>query len=884
MASTANRLKLYTPSKLVEIIKQQREGSTSNLLHKACGRFLFIWRHPLVRLFPPLYILVTDLFVAAADPVDHSEIEFQLAFAGPSYNLMMGARFQPFISWEVKVFKWFLTFLALYLALRLPYLARQSERGRNSFWCNGALGGILPAILFAFNLTMFSTIWNNYLLYSGVPTPDNEPDNFFAGVQKYYGQSETMYLTNGLGMSWRQAGFSIASWVFFLDVFAVFSVSDLILQDTSQYPDSTRFLFRGEEYDLRKLYVNSLGGVLRRFVTPVFFLSCLIGGWLFIWLVARDLQVDSGNHPGAPLKELSKLYERATEGYQFSRSCVYGSQFLFDSLTVMQDWEFPTFENQMQVALFGTNIALEGRFFNYFAMVMMMMIDARACYNSGRFPPQEIGQFLDRDDHVWAITNYTFLSSYFPADLEARSTWESRKQFGCFNLSPLSPKELYEENYIKGGQNRFCQEMEVAAKNDKGWEYSKSLDAWYVDGVNACCDVRTIPLFDANPNYLYEAPEIRSIPIPIWRIFFILLPFTISACLAAVLVYTIPRSRVELTRRAVISYSIAQKSSSAKATHQKELKKGNRLLGEGRDWAVDRFQAVQNLFELDTRRGNEDASDSSDSSAEAGDGRDAEADQPEVYPIMLKKPAYKDAPLLLVCAKGVFSIQCSIDATISDLLKHLDKYGLHAGIPTSNIRLRSNKNPWKRIEDDVLVASITPKTDSHFGIVYMHASLNFEKNKIAGDKGYTIAKNVVRGCYLGLREIRISTWIFITNRGYGRRAEWDGKLRVPIALTLVVHGGTLPIEIEKFEEDHVDDGLASQPMDVEGSVGGVQFGESCQKPDTDAVLSFLDKDGDGELTIAELRAQLDTDGDGVVTEAELRAVLNTGKSRKPADS
>lgn len=85
--TNARSLKTLKANQLLEQIKQCRVGSSSNHLAKLLGKFLYLWRHPLIRLICPFYILFSDLYVHSTDPVDHSEIEYQMGYAGECLNL-----------------------------------------------------------------------------------------------------------------------------------------------------------------------------------------------------------------------------------------------------------------------------------------------------------------------------------------------------------------------------------------------------------------------------------------------------------------------------------------------------------------------------------------------------------------------------------------------------------------------------------------------------------------------------------------------------------------------------------------------------------------------------------------------------------------------------
>lgn len=871
--TNARSLKTLKANQLLEQIKQCRVGSSSNHLAKLLGKFLYLWRHPLIRLICPFYILFSDLYVHSTDPVDHSEIEYQMGYAGECLNLFLWTN-QPMLSFPQKLFKLSLAIFCGYAGLRIPYEIRMTKWGRKTEWLNGPFAAAIPLFTWMIVSVIVSQSWNLVLEHV---LEEPFPDDQWPNSQKYFGQRDTKYLTGGMQTSWRTTANIIGSWVFFLDIFSVLMVIDLILQDTSQYPEATQFRFRGQDYNLRKIWVTAYGGKFRIWFTMCAFAAGFFFGITFVWIISRQLQVKSGNHPKPPWRFFSQAYEKVTTAFQFSRTLIYGSQFLCDSITVMQDWEFPTFENQLQVAFLGSNIVLEGRFFNYMVMLGMMGVDARAAYNSGRYPPQEIGQFTDATHNVWAITNWTWLMGSHAADIIENSTWDARAELGCFEKSNLTVRETYEK-YSKA-EFPYCKELTNAARRNQDWELNEDLGVWMADGVNQCCDVRLVPLFNTSEVYWDSPPlYVQGYGLPN-RGFIIMIPFAVSALLGCLLTYVIPRSRKELVRRAVISYELA---SNSETTRMKKAKKQKgQLFGAGRQFVEERLEYVRNLFEIDTRVGNEQ--DEEDDEVAEDDSKNDSFSGATKYPIVLKKPPYKQAPLLLVCSKGIFSVQSGIDATIADLTAKLEEFGINDPVPLANVRLRSQDTPWKRLDSDLLIGSLMPgKATTSLRCIYLHCTLNSEKSKLGADTLWGMMLNIFRGLKLGLWEILGSLRVLAScwSTTDERKAECENKLRIPLAFTLILHGGQMPIEAVKLQEDQLEQiarltirnndvvELGAMPSD-----GGVTMSVRAQ---ASHLVRELDKDGDGALTAGEILAALDKDGDGKITKDELRALFETG--------
>jgi len=865
------QFKFHSKERLEEILNSLRTGTMGFTPQRLLGKFLQIWRHPISRMLVPIYIMVADNFMHAADPVDHSEVEFQMGYVGEALNLILWNN-QPLLDpLGGRLLKLFLCFCCVWFALKVPFALRQTKRGRSSFFLQGLPGIIFTLMLLCLTFVVVAQGWNRVLMLQGETPPDPE---LWPANQTGYGQAQTKYLTIGTNMSWRTFANCIGTWVFFLDILNVVLILDLILQDTSQYQDTTKFMLRGYKYDFRELYSESFGGRFRIVFTLVVLVGGMIFGYTFVWQYSRTLQIKKQEveiNSGTVTDTIFNVWYTLAGRKQLGRATIYAITFFMDSVTVMQDWEFPTFENPLRLSFLGTNIALSGRLANYATMGMMMMIDLRATYNSMIIQVDQWGEFVDPSDAVWAINNHTLLAAQMGA-IDALGSFDRRKEMGCFDFPDKTVQEIYEEFKDEG----YCTELKNAAAADENWTYVESVGGYMVRGVNPCCDIRLVSKFDSRGNlatwdtYWWAPPDLKwalwlGIPRIVYPFFFVLGVGIVAPFLS----FNIARTRKELVRRTVLSFRIAMATEKLESELRKKVGPG--MVTQGRNLILNNFERVKNLFAIEAGGRREGAESSSDEDERVESNFIAL----QKYPLVLKTPPSKKAPLVLVSCQGVFSIHSGTHATIGDLKEHLVKYGLADDVPKENLRLRSKENPWIRLDDNRLLGGLLPRNGKEaVNCIYLHCTLNYDKTKLDAGSLWGVVLNIRHGIWFGCREVLHSLGYVFCGPAGQRSKECGDCLRLPTALTLFVGGGTMPITVDQvsldmdIEEAHSASNLhghSKEHIDPTVELGSATLGGAT----TSDVLRGFDADGDGKLTVEEVIASLDKDGDGIISRSEL---------------
>merc|ERR1719229_949944 len=104
-----------------------------------------------------------------------------------------------------------------------------------------------------------------------------------------------------------------------------------------------------------------------------------------------------------------------------SRGFIAALIFMLDLFTVCQDWEFPFFDNPLEINLVGwttpdldlgcASCRFSGKWLNYGPMVLVMLLDANNLNNQWRYgfldAPAHYGQYLDAEGWIWSVTNRT---------------------------------------------------------------------------------------------------------------------------------------------------------------------------------------------------------------------------------------------------------------------------------------------------------------------------------------------------------------------------------------------------------------------------------------------------------------------------------------------
>lgn len=192
-----------------------------------------------------------------------------------------------------------------------------------------------------------------------------------------------------------------------LDILTFWMILDMMLQDTSHFPDwwpSARAAWARPNVRLRMTYT-----------VPLLF-----------WIGTCVVLLKGTTNEGAV-------------GWKFNeggRIAWASTVFMCDVLIVCQDWEFPTFDNPMDIKMLGTNwqtlsacsFTIPGKLVNFGPMFIVMMMDAYNVYCQFNYgfidAPMNYGQYLERSGRIWAVQNSS-IAQFIRTEWEANSSaWD----------------------------------------------------------------------------------------------------------------------------------------------------------------------------------------------------------------------------------------------------------------------------------------------------------------------------------------------------------------------------------------------------------------------------------------------------------------------------
>jgi len=524
------------------------------------------------------------------------------------------------------------------------------------------------------SLMAFAWVYNKALSLCGVEPPKGT----------MFEQPDTWYLTSGTGVSFRTSANIIDSIVFVMDFITLALVLDLMLQDGSLYPD----LLVVRKCNLRLWWTETWGGWFRLATTWVLFLLSFWLAMAFVWNQSRQhMQLHS-------LAQGGGWFAKANN--ELTRALVYATQFFFDSLIVQQDWEFPTFENEMQIAALGTNIVFEGRFFNYFMMVGVAMVDMKCLFSTVLlYDPKSTAQFTDSEKIIWSVTDPATINSMSIATPTV-FTLEERRAEGCF-------EDWTDEDKKQNPCRAYIREPAPTFHSD--------IDASIWGGFNRCCDERIQASYDGN---IFQNDRGMGAVLLV----LCLIPAMLSITMAIILGHFMATSRKEMCRRVVLTKMVAYR-----IQLEQSMDLGFKEMVALRNDCFNEYAWRNNSGSASSFSGlGESPVSVTEMDVEGGDEFAIEEDTDQKYPLKLKRPPLKNSPLLLVCHTGVYSIRAGLHATVKDLIQEIIAKGITNPLNPANIRLRIR--PRGHLKDHQWLGSLLPPQEESNVCLFVHAKLS----------------------------------------------------------------------------------------------------------------------------------------------------------------
>eukprot|EP00929_Paragymnodinium_shiwhaense_P118797 TRINITY_DN90701_c0_g1_i1.p1 TRINITY_DN90701_c0_g1~~TRINITY_DN90701_c0_g1_i1.p1 ORF type:complete len:649 (+),score=110.64 TRINITY_DN90701_c0_g1_i1:86-2032(+) len=378
------------------------------------------WRHPVVRLLIVVLIFVQDFYLYGEDPVNDSHIECNLPGLGHVFNLANSLWRFPDLPAGVQAFRVILVLLAVLLG---AYFGRQwvhhrflrnycglsmFEHCKGTWFCMG--GGIIFAICVAVGV-------HNVCLSGG--------------------GDEAQLLTGATGMEMRTFGKLTQTFSGLADIVAIVQVSDAVFQDRHHY-------WRWAA-SFKCVYIDARGGWVR--VATAWVLLVGLSTAVVFAILSTGKDPDDMRWEDRRIGGLSEV----------GRTALLSSVIFCDLLTVVQDWEFPTFQVDLQADVpilvagtFSTSLKCDllsrfwrtlaaclgscwcprlrlpagfyefwklevtGGWLAYGPLICVVALDFFCTRTQIMYEPKNYGQYVDiNDQRIWTIIDADYLAEAY---------------------------------------------------------------------------------------------------------------------------------------------------------------------------------------------------------------------------------------------------------------------------------------------------------------------------------------------------------------------------------------------------------------------------------------------------------------------------------------
>jgi len=378
-------------------------STTFNVMDEA---LLSFWRHPYLRLLVVVALAVLDFVMFVEDPCSFAQTQASLPVVGDLYNLTLHGWPADLLGRGLKVMLLLVGLPVSFIFGRfvLHHWLFRNRLGLKMFSENN---GTVLAELIGLCLGTKVVTWCWALL-----------------VRILYKTSvaEDYVATAELGITEEHLAYLLQILCAAGDTITLVMLLDSMLQDESQFKTWQRSLRASWAQSSVRLTASWL------LMTGLFAIEVLLitvfGDWDVAFLESER-----------------------------SRSFVAALIFMLDLFTVCQDWEFPFFDNPLEIKLVGwtspdVNLgcsvcSCSGKWMNYGPMVAVMFLDLNNLCNQWRYgavdAPLFYGQYLGRSGEIWSITNATLAEHLRHLYLSNATHYDVEKHRGlCINALPYS--------------------------------------------------------------------------------------------------------------------------------------------------------------------------------------------------------------------------------------------------------------------------------------------------------------------------------------------------------------------------------------------------------------------------------------------------------------
>lgn len=350
-------------------------------IQKKNGRYYF--QHPYARLFVAYFVIFCNFLIYAEDPVSHSRANCTIPLVGNDYAFVT-YRYPPG-GWSVlKVFLWLLAIIVGLLVGKFFFHKLVFNRWMKlSMFYRDSGSWMVMFLTTLVSLFIFSFLYNGFLS---------------AGGDKLSRYKITTYL--GLQNDSFMKAAALGTWMG--DFVTAWMVTDMMLQD-KLYPNWNVWL--------RKIWKTGWTRIYLFWIVLIVATAIVASG-----IISNFIKWDTLNRDFVSTNELSRAF-------------LASSILIMDLLIVMQDWEFPQFQGNLDVKLPGVDTAsfyfrlprfckkenwhvhITGKWFNYGIIMLVIILDLNMWKNQIFYDPFTFGQYIDSGGYIYSVLDQDFLNS-----------------------------------------------------------------------------------------------------------------------------------------------------------------------------------------------------------------------------------------------------------------------------------------------------------------------------------------------------------------------------------------------------------------------------------------------------------------------------------------
>lgn len=382
-------------------------------------RFRYYYQYPIFRLFVAYFVTVCNFLIYAEDPVAHSYSPCEIPIIGNAFSFVV-TKYPGNAFSLLKVFMWLVALVIGIVVGKLVIHHLVLKRLFKLSMFSNDQGSWMICFLFTILcLVILSFIYNGFL------SLDDSMGAY--KITGYIGAKNHIFM--------RAA--ALGTW--FGDFLTAWMVTDMMLQDTKQYKHWLPSVRTWWKTGLKRVYL--------------FWIFSIVLTTVVIVAVCTDLiNWDSFNRD---------MFYTNEVGRAFLASFIL----VMDFTIVMQDWDFPLFQSNLDVKLPGVNTAsikfnipkclkrenwvihITGKWFNYGILFIVMLLDLNMWKNQIFYNPLDFGQYTGVNDKIYSVMDQWSLDRYKNETVYSYA-WRSS------TIDPVTNKTYMSADFITNSRYR----------------------------------------------------------------------------------------------------------------------------------------------------------------------------------------------------------------------------------------------------------------------------------------------------------------------------------------------------------------------------------------------------------------------------------------------